>query len=62
MPGMPRQPPIDPKAAMEAMQGVMKNPAFMQMAEKLGTQMMRPPDGVHDGEHARPGDDGEDEG
>merc|ERR1719326_493764 len=31
------------KAAMEAMQGVMKNPAFMQMAEKLGTQMMQDP-------------------
>ena len=44
MPGMPPgMPPIDPKAAMEAMQGVMKNPAFMQMAEKLGTQMMQNP-------------------
>ena len=41
MPGMP--PGIDPKQAMEAMQGVMKNPAFMQMAEKLGTQMMQDP-------------------
>lgn len=36
-------PGIDPKQAMEAMQGVMKNPAFMQMAEKLGTQMMQDP-------------------
>ena len=44
MPGMPPgMPPIDPKAAMDAMQGVMKNPAFMQMAEKLGTQMMQDP-------------------
>ena len=27
---------MDPAKAMEAMQGVMQNPAFMQMAEKLG--------------------------
>ena len=36
-------PGIDPKQAMEAMQNVMQNPAFMQMAEKLGTQMMQDP-------------------
>jgi hypothetical protein len=36
-------PGVDPAQAMEAMQGVMKNPAFMQMAEKLGTQMMADP-------------------
>ena len=39
--GMP--PGVDPKQAMEAMQNVMANPAFMQMAEKLGTQMMQDP-------------------
>ena len=41
VPGMP--PGVDPKQAMEAMQNVMQNPAFMQMAEKLGTQMMQDP-------------------
>ena len=39
--GMP--PGLDPAAAMEAMQGVMQNPAFMQMAEKLGKSMMADP-------------------
>jgi len=34
---------MDPAKAMEAMQGVMQNPAFMQMAEKLGSQMMADP-------------------
>ena len=34
-------PAVDPAAYMQAMQGMMSNPAFMQMAERLGTQMMQ---------------------
>ena len=34
-------PAIDPAAYMQAMQGMMSNPQFMQMAERLGTQMMQ---------------------
>ena len=30
---------VDPQQAMQAMEGVMKNPAFAQMAQKLGEQM-----------------------
>ena len=34
-------PAVDPAAYMQAMQGMMSNPQFMQMAERLGTQMMQ---------------------
>ena len=34
---------VDPQQAMQAMEGVMKNPAFAQMAQKLGEQMMQDP-------------------
>jgi hypothetical protein len=45
MAGMPGggMPGVDQQAAMEAMQGVMQNPAFMKMAQKLGEQMMEDP-------------------
>lgn len=36
-------PALDPSAYMNAMQGMMTNPEFLQMAERLGTQMMRDP-------------------
>lgn len=34
---------LDPSQYLNAMQGVMQNPAFMGMAEKLGTQLMQDP-------------------
>jgi hypothetical protein len=37
----PATPAMDPAAYMQAMQGMMSNPQFMQMAERLGTQMMQ---------------------
>lgn len=37
----PATPAVDPAAYMQAMQGMMANPEFMQMAERLGTQMMQ---------------------
>ena len=37
----PATPAVDPAAYMQAMQGMMSNPQFMQMAERLGTQMMQ---------------------
>ena len=49
MPGMPSMPGMpggeggaqfDPSQYMQAMSGVLQNPNFMQMAEKLGTQIM----------------------
>ena len=39
--GTAATPAIDPAAYMQAMQGMMSNPQFMQMAERLGTQMMQ---------------------
>ena len=33
-------PPIDPDQYAQAMSGVLQNPQFMQMAEKLGQQIM----------------------
>lgn len=48
MPGMPGGPEgaagaasFDPAQYMQAMSGVLQNPAFMQMAEKLGSQIMQ---------------------
>jgi hypothetical protein len=37
----PATPAVDPAAYMQAMQGMMSNPEFMHMAERLGTQMMQ---------------------
>jgi hypothetical protein len=37
----PATPAVDPAAYMQAMQGMMANPEFMHMAERLGTQMMQ---------------------
>ena len=34
---------LNPQQYMNAMQGVMQNPAFMNMAEKLGQQLMQDP-------------------
>lgn len=34
-------PAVDPAQYMQAMQGMMQNPEFMAMAERLGSQMMR---------------------
>ena len=53
MPGMPGMPggaglagpagaaSFDPSQYMEAMSGVLQNPAFMQMAEQLGSKIMQ---------------------
>ena len=41
LPSAAPPPAIDPAAYMQAMQGMMSNPQFMQMAERLGTQMMQ---------------------
>ena len=43
VPGVPGMPGMDQAAAMEAMQGVMQNPAFMQMAKKLGCLLYTSP-------------------
>jgi hypothetical protein len=40
-PDAPATPAVDPAAYMQAMQGMMSNPEFMHMAERLGTQMMQ---------------------
>ncbi len=34
-------PPVDPAAYADAMSGVLQNPQFMEMAEKLGQQIMQ---------------------
>ena len=34
-------PPVDPSNYAEAMSGVLQNPQFMEMAEKLGQQIMQ---------------------
>ena len=34
-------PPVDPANYAEAMSGVLQNPQFMEMAEKLGQQIMQ---------------------
>ena len=34
---------MEPQAYMRAMESMMSNPSFLQMAERLGTQMMRDP-------------------
>eukprot|EP00238_Polyblepharides_amylifera_P008119 CAMPEP_0196585040 /NCGR_PEP_ID=MMETSP1081-20130531/49352_1 /TAXON_ID=36882 /ORGANISM="Pyramimonas amylifera, Strain CCMP720" /LENGTH=347 /DNA_ID=CAMNT_0041906457 /DNA_START=95 /DNA_END=1138 /DNA_ORIENTATION=+ len=41
--GAPGAPQMDPAQYMQAMQGVMQNPAFMNMAERLGQQLMQDP-------------------
>lgn len=45
------QPPIDPEQYAQAMTSVLSNPGFMEMAEKLGQQIMtvRPKFGCCDG-------------
>jgi len=41
--GPPQMPQIDPSKYMEAMQGIMQNPEFVNMAQRLGQQMMQDP-------------------
>lgn len=40
-PGMPGMPGMDPSAYANMMSGVMQNPQFVEMAEKLGQQIMQ---------------------
>ena len=41
MPGMPNMPGMDPSAYANMMSGVLQNPQFVEMAEKLGQQIMQ---------------------
>ena len=41
MPGMPGMPNMDPGAYANMMSGVLQNPQFVEMAEKLGQQIMQ---------------------
>ncbi len=41
MPGMPGMPGMDPSAYANMMSGVLQNPQFVEMAEKLGQQIMQ---------------------
>lgn len=43
MPGMPGMPGMDPSAYANMMSGVLQNPQFVEMAEKLGQQIMQVP-------------------